>query len=137
MLMAPTADRPKLHPITALDRSSMTEGLITNMVSLGMLQEGDGRAPLPEETSAHLHDDEVVVFCDFFVAGLRFPMYPVPVDILRLYGIFMHQLTPNSFVGSNLHFLLAKTCRLMRVAQMAKPNMAVITLSTVTSSLVR
>lgn len=88
MLMAPTADRPKLRPITALDHSSMIEGLIANMVSLGMLQEGDGRAPLPEETSAHLHDDEVIVFCDFFVAGLWFPVDPVLVDILRLYGIF-------------------------------------------------
>lgn len=56
----------------------MTEGLITNMESLGMISEG-ARAPPSGETSAQPRDDDVVVFRDFFVAGLRFLIDPVLV----------------------------------------------------------
>lgn len=110
MQMALKLDRSRLPPTTSLGQRAMTEGLIANMVSLGMLREGDGRAPLLEETSANPRGDEVVVFRDFFVVGLRFPVNPVLVDILRLYGMYTHQLTPNAFVRLNLYFWLVKTC---------------------------
>jgi hypothetical protein len=55
--------------------------------------------------SAQPHDDEVVVFHDFFVAGLQFLVVPVLVRILRQYGVYLHQLTPNSFVRLNGMYL--------------------------------
>lgn len=59
---------------------------------------------------AELEEDEVIVFRDFVVTGLRFPMDPVLIDILRQYNIYLQQLTPNSFVRLNIYFRLKKTC---------------------------
>lgn len=39
------------------------------------------------------------------------------VDTLRLYNMFLHQLTPNSIARLNLYFLLAKTCRFQPSAE--------------------
>lgn len=43
--MAPKIDRPKLPPTTDLGPSAVTEGLIANMVSYGMLTDGAGKPP--------------------------------------------------------------------------------------------
>jgi hypothetical protein len=67
----------------------MTEGLVANMVSLGMLAKGDAQAPLREEISANPHDDEVIIFHDSFVVGLRFAVDPALVEIHRLYSMHM------------------------------------------------
>lgn len=101
--MAPKAYHPKLPPTTFLGPSAMTEGLIVNMVNLGMLSDGTTRAPPSGETSAKPRNDKVVVFRDFFIRGLRFPTDPFFVNILRLYKMYTHQLTPNSFVRLNLY----------------------------------
>ena len=53
--------------------------------------------------------NEVVVFREFFVADLLFPLDPMVVDILRLYGIFYHQLMPNTMLS--LYFWLTKAYR--------------------------
>jgi hypothetical protein len=45
---------------------------------------GTGHAPLDEQTST-LEADEVVVFCDFFTCGLRFPCDPVLPAIWMLF----------------------------------------------------
>ena len=57
-------------------------------------------------------EDEVVVFKDFFPAGLRFPLDPSVVDIFVRYGVFLHHMTPNSFARANLFMWLLNTCRL-------------------------
>jgi len=54
----------------------------------------------------------VVVFKDFFPAGLRFPLDPAVVDIFARYGVFLHHMTPNSFTRVNLFMWLSKTCHL-------------------------
>jgi hypothetical protein len=59
---------------------------------------GTGRAP-GRETVPRPRDNEVVIFCDLLYAGLRFPIHPVVVDILRYFDIYLHQLTPTQFFG--------------------------------------
>lgn len=76
-----------------------------------MIEKGSAQAPPRGETSAHPEVDKIVVFHDFFAAGLRFQMDRILVKILELYNMHVHQLTPNSFVQLNLYFWLAKTCR--------------------------
>lgn len=109
--MAPKTDHSKLPPTTVLDHSRMNEGLLYNMVSLGMIADGQARdPPLPkEETSAHPHDDKIIIFCDLFIGGLRF-LVDALVEILHLYKIYTHQRTPNFIVRLNLYFWLTKTC---------------------------
>jgi hypothetical protein len=45
-----------------------------------------------------LEKDEVVVFKSFFKAGLRFPLNEMIADVLKKFGIYLHQLTPNAIV---------------------------------------
>ena len=42
-------------------------------------------------------DNEVVVFSEFFVAGLRFLVAPFVLDALKWFKLWFHQLTPSCF----------------------------------------
>jgi hypothetical protein len=58
---------------------------------------GYGRAPGAESISDPL-ENKVVVFEDFFAAGLHMPPHPVLLDILCKFWVQLHQLTPNAIV---------------------------------------
>jgi hypothetical protein len=51
-----------------------------------------------EETIPKPENDEVVVFKSFFKAGLRFPLHGMIADVLEIFEIYLHQLTPNAIV---------------------------------------
>jgi hypothetical protein len=44
------------------------------------------------------HENEVVVFKDFFPVGLCMTPHPVLLDILCKFRVQLHQLTPNAIV---------------------------------------
>jgi hypothetical protein len=44
-----------------------------------------------------------VVFKSFFKAGLRFPLNRMIVDVLKKFGIYLHQLTPNAIVRLSVY----------------------------------
>lgn len=48
-------------------------------------------------------DDEVVVFKEFFEAGLHRPPHPLVVGSLRRFNLRFHQLTPSSFVKLSIY----------------------------------
>jgi hypothetical protein len=50
------------------------------------------------------NDDEIVVYEDFFVAGLHMPLHPVPPDILLHFQVQLHQLTPNAIAQLSKYF---------------------------------
>jgi hypothetical protein len=52
---------------------------------------GDNTAPAPDE-------NEVVIFRSFFKAGLRFPLSKFVVEVLKIYQIFLHQITPEAIM---------------------------------------
>ena len=52
---------------------------------------GDNNVPAPME-------NEVVIFRSFFKAGLRFPMSKFVVEVLKIYQVFLHQLTPEAIL---------------------------------------
>jgi hypothetical protein len=56
---------------------------------------GDSTAPAPEE-------NEVVVYKSFLKAGLRFPLSRFLVEVLKIFQIFLHQLTPESIIRMSL-----------------------------------
>jgi hypothetical protein len=47
--------------------------------------------PTPEE-------NEVVVFRNFLKAGLRFPLSNFVVEVLKVFEVYLHQLTPESII---------------------------------------
>jgi hypothetical protein len=42
--------------------------------------------------------DEVVIFRSFFKAGLRFPLSRFVVEVLKIYQVYLHQLTPEAII---------------------------------------
>jgi hypothetical protein len=52
---------------------------------------GDSTAPAPKE-------NEVVVYRCFFKAGLRFPLSKFVVEVLKIFQIFLHQITPEAII---------------------------------------
>ena len=90
--------------------------MIEDMEKWGVHKNGLARAPLAGETEAKPQSDEVVVFRDFFIAGLRFPLDPVVVEIFKLFDVYTHQMTPTSFVRLNLYMWLTKTCKVKPTA---------------------
>jgi len=108
--MAPK--KSKFPPTTFFGPTKMTLAMLGEMENQGVLTPGLGRVPPETDTYAKPREDEVVVFKDFFPAGLRFPLDPAVVDIFARYGVFLHHMTPNSFARVNLFMWLSKTCRL-------------------------
>jgi hypothetical protein len=56
-----------------------------------------------EEITPKLGKNEVVVFKCFFKAGLRFPLNKMIADVLKKFGIYLHQLTPNAIVRLSVY----------------------------------
>jgi hypothetical protein len=56
---------------------------------------GDSTAPAPEE-------NEVVVYRSFLKAGLWFPLSRFLVEVLKIFQIFLHQLTPKAIIRMGL-----------------------------------
>jgi hypothetical protein len=52
---------------------------------------GDNNVPTPEE-------NEVVIYRSFFKAGLRFPLSKFVVEVLKIYQIFLYQITPKAIM---------------------------------------
>jgi hypothetical protein len=52
---------------------------------------GDNIVPAPEE-------NEVVIYRSFFKARLRFPLSKFVVEVLKIYQIFHHQITPEAII---------------------------------------
>jgi hypothetical protein len=52
---------------------------------------GDNTALAPEE-------NKVVIYRSFLKAGLRFPLSKFVVEVLKIYQIFLHQITPEAII---------------------------------------
>jgi hypothetical protein len=52
---------------------------------------GDSTAPAPEE-------NEVVIYRSFLKAGLRFSLSKFVVEVLKIFQIFLHQITPEAII---------------------------------------
>jgi hypothetical protein len=51
------------------------------------------RADNGDRSSPALEEDEVVIFRSFFKAGLRFPLSNFVVEVLKIYQVYLHQIT--------------------------------------------
>jgi hypothetical protein len=56
------------------------------------------RADDGEKTVPSPEDNEVVIFRSFFKAGLRFPLSRFVVEVLKIYQVYLHQLTPEAII---------------------------------------
>jgi hypothetical protein len=56
-----------------------------------------------EETTSKPQKDEIVIFKSFLKAGLRFPLNRMIAYVLKKFGIYIHQLTPNAIVRLSVY----------------------------------
>jgi hypothetical protein len=70
---------------------------ICGMIDSDYFTKGMAREP-GEETVPEPNSDKVVVFEEFFIAGLRMPPHSMLADILLKFQVQIHQLTPNAIV---------------------------------------
>jgi hypothetical protein len=60
-------------------------------MSVVRADDGVRTVPTPEE-------NEVVIFRSFFKVGLRFPLNRFVVEVLKIYQVYLHQLTPEAII---------------------------------------
>jgi hypothetical protein len=95
-------DRPWRPSHAVFGKSSIKENHLVNMrgryfrdLSVVRADEGEKTCPTPEE-------NEVVVFRSFLKAGLRFPLSSFVVEVLKIFEIYLHQLTPEEIIRMNI-----------------------------------
>jgi hypothetical protein len=86
-------------------KSTISEGDLPKMLKLGYFNEEKkelvrfvGRKLLRSQEK-----NEVVVFKSLFKAGLRFPLNKMIANVLKKFGIYFHQLTPNTIVRLSIY----------------------------------
>jgi hypothetical protein len=91
-------DRPWRASHTVFEKSTIKQSHLDNMrgscsrdMSIVRADNGDRTVPVPEE-------NEVVIYRSFFKAGLRFPLSKFVVQVLKIYQIFLHQITPETII---------------------------------------
>jgi hypothetical protein len=86
------------------EKSTVSEADIPMMMKLGYFGEAEKKLIrfAGEETTPTSKNDEVVVFKSFFRVGLRFPLNEMIGEVLDIFEIFLHQLTPNAIVRLNI-----------------------------------
>jgi hypothetical protein len=95
-------------PAFVFGKSKVTTELNKEYEEAGFFPSGDGRPPFDEETASP-EADEIIVFRDFFIYGLRFPYDTLLPAILEKFSVKIHQLTPNSFLELSKFFWIMKT----------------------------
>jgi hypothetical protein len=51
-----------------------------------------------DSTAPALEENEVVIYQSFLKAGLRFPLSKFVVEVLKIFQIFLHQITPEAII---------------------------------------
>jgi hypothetical protein len=91
-------DRPWRPSHEVFGKSTIKQSHLDNMrgryfrdMSIVRADNGDKTCPTPEE-------NEVVIFQSFLKAGLRFPLSSFVIEVLKIFQIFLHQITPESII---------------------------------------
>jgi hypothetical protein len=86
-------------------KSTISEADFPKMVKMGYFSEAKKELIRfgGEETIPKPGKDEVVVFKSFLKAGIRFPLNKMIAIVLKKFGIYLHQLTPNAIVRLSVY----------------------------------
>jgi hypothetical protein len=56
-----------------------------------------------DSTAPTLEENEVVIYRSFLKAGLRFPLRKFVVEVLKVFQIFLHQITPEATIRMGMY----------------------------------
>lgn len=109
------SNSPALAPVGntfVLGRSRVNHKQIQDFVNKGYLDPDSlGRSffrPPSNEIVPQPKPYEAVVFRDFFAAGLHFPLEPFVSEVLDLFEVQLHQLTPNAIARLSVFTMAMK-----------------------------
>jgi hypothetical protein len=86
-------------------KSTVSKADFSKMVKSGYFSESEKKLLRfgGEETTPKPEKDEIIIFKSFLKAGLRFPLHGIITDVLKKFGIYFHQLTPNAIVRLSVY----------------------------------
>jgi hypothetical protein len=86
-------------------KSTVSKADLSKMVKSGYFSESQKKLLRfgGEETTPKSEKDEIVIFKSFLKAGLRFPLHGIIAEVLKRFGIYFHQLTPNAIVRLSVY----------------------------------
>jgi hypothetical protein len=87
-------DRPWRPSHAVFGKSTIKQIHLVNMRGRYFRDMSIVRADNREKTCPTPEENEVVIFRSFFKAGLRFPLRSFVVEVLKIYEIYLHQITP-------------------------------------------
>jgi hypothetical protein len=102
-------DRPWRPSHAVFGKSSIKQSHLVNMrgryfrnLSIVRADEGEKTCPTPEE-------NEVMIFRSFLKAGLRFPLSSFVVEVLKIFEICLHQITPEVIIRMGIFIWAVKS----------------------------
>jgi hypothetical protein len=102
-------DRPWRPSHAVFGKSTIKQSHLANMrcryfrdLSIMRADEGEKTCPTPEE-------NEVVIFRSFFKARLRFPLSTFVVEVLKIFEIYLHQITPEAIIRMGIFVWVVKS----------------------------
>jgi hypothetical protein len=102
-------DRPWQPSHIVFRKSSIKQSHLDNMrgryfrdMSTVRADDGERTVPTPEE-------NVVMIFRSFFKAGLRFPLNRFVVEVLKIYQVYLHQLTPEAIIRMGIFVWAVKS----------------------------
>jgi hypothetical protein len=102
-------DRPWRPSHSVFGKSTIGQNHLENMrgryfrdMSIVRADDGEKTVPTPE-------DNEVVIFRSFLKAGLRFPISKFVVEVLKIYQVYLHQLTPEAIIRMGIFIWVVKS----------------------------
>jgi hypothetical protein len=102
-------DRPWRPSHAIFGKSSIKQSHLVHMrgryfrdLSIVRADEGEKTCPAPKE-------NEVVIFRSFLKAGLRFPLSSFVVEVLKIFEICLHQITPEAIIRMGIFVWAVKS----------------------------
>jgi hypothetical protein len=113
-------DRPWRPSHAVFGKSTIKQSHLDNMwgryfrdMSIVRADNVDKTAPTPEE-------NEVMILRSFFKVGLRFPLSGFVVQVLKIFQIFLHQITPEAIIRMGIFVWAVKSQGLEAWSQVQK-----------------
>jgi hypothetical protein len=91
-------DRPWRPSHAVFGKSTTKQSHLDNMRGRYFRDMSIVRADNGEKACPTLEENEVVIFRSFLKAGLRFPLSSFVVEVLKIFQIFLHQITPKAII---------------------------------------
>jgi hypothetical protein len=91
-------DRPWRPSHTVFEKSTIKQSHLDNMRGTYFRDMSTVRADDGERTVPTSEENEAVIFRSFFKAGLWFPLSKFVVEVLKIYHVYLHQITPEAII---------------------------------------